>query len=38
MSSPPQPATALVRGIGLTQATALNVNNMIGIGPFITFR
>jgi basic amino acid/polyamine antiporter, APA family len=26
----------LVRGIGLTQATALNVNNMIGIGPFIT--
>ena len=26
---------ALVRGIGLTQAVALNVNNMIGIGPFI---
>ena len=26
----------LVRGIGLGQATALNVNNMIGIGPFIT--
>jgi amino acid transporter len=35
MSSPPEPASALVRGIGLTQATALNVNNMIGIGPFI---
>jgi APA family basic amino acid/polyamine antiporter len=26
----------LVRGIGLPQATALNVNNMIGIGAFIT--
>lgn len=26
----------LIRGIGLAQATALNVNNMIGIGPFIT--
>jgi basic amino acid/polyamine antiporter, APA family len=26
----------LVRGIGLPQATALNINNMIGIGPFIT--
>jgi amino acid transporter len=26
----------LIRGIGLVQATALNVNNMIGIGPFIT--
>jgi amino acid transporter len=25
----------LIRGIGLPQATALNVNNMIGIGPFI---
>ena len=29
-------STPLVRGIGLPQATALNVNNMIGIGPFIT--
>ena len=26
----------LVRGIGLLQATALNVANMVGIGPFIT--
>ena len=26
----------LIRGIGLPQATALNINNMIGIGPFIT--
>lgn len=34
------PATSeqpqLIRGIGLLQAIALNVNNMIGIGPFIT--
>ncbi len=36
-SSPNSPAgTPLIRGIGLLQATALNVNNMIGIGPFIT--
>jgi len=27
---------ALVRGIGLGNAIALNVNNMIGVGPFIT--
>jgi amino acid transporter len=27
---------ALVRGIGLIQATALNMSNMVGIGPFIT--
>src|SRR5262245_48731072 len=27
---------ALVKGIGLPQAAALNINNMIGIGPFIT--
>jgi amino acid transporter len=25
-----------VRGIGLPQASAMNINNMIGIGPFIT--
>ncbi len=31
-ASPPQ----LVRGLGLIQATALNVANMIGIGPFFT--
>ena len=28
--------TGLIRGIGLVEAIALNVNNMIGIGPFIT--
>ena len=26
----------LIKGIGLPQAAALNINNMIGIGPFIT--
>jgi amino acid transporter len=30
-----QPAS-LVRGLGVLQATALNVANMVGIGPFIT--
>ena len=30
------PALGLVKGIRLPQATALNINNMIGIGPFIT--
>ena len=29
-------ANGLVRGIGLLQATALNMSNMVGIGPFIT--
>jgi amino acid transporter len=29
------PEKELVRGLGLVPATALNVNNMIGIGPFI---
>ncbi len=33
---PPSPAPPLVRGIGLPQASAMNINNMIGIGPFIT--
>ena len=28
--------TGLVRRFGLLQATALNMSNMIGIGPFIT--
>jgi APA family basic amino acid/polyamine antiporter len=27
---------ALVRGFGLLQATALNMSNMVGVGPFIT--
>src|SRR5205814_5811504 len=26
----------LIRGLGLLQATALNMSNMVGIGPFIT--
>src|SRR5262252_6276426 len=26
----------LVRGFGLLQATALNMSNMVGVGPFIT--
>jgi amino acid transporter len=33
---PPSGSPLLVKGIGLPQATALNINNMIGIGPFIT--
>ena len=36
MSAGERGAPSLVRGIGLRQAVALNVNNMIGIGPFIT--
>ncbi len=28
--------TGLVRGFGLIHATALNMSNMVGIGPFIT--
>lgn len=30
------PGPALERGLGVWQATALNVANMVGIGPFIT--
>ena len=30
------PSTNLVRRFGLLQATALNMSNMIGVGPFIT--
>jgi fructoselysine transporter len=26
----------MVRGFGLLQATALNMSNMVGVGPFIT--
>jgi amino acid transporter len=36
---PPSPGDQpekLVRGIGLVQATSLNVANMVGVGPFIT--
>lgn len=38
-NDPPQTAAAephLVRGFGLLQATALNMSNMVGVGPFIT--
>ena len=35
-NSEPASSSQLVRGLGLTQATALNVANMVGIGPFIT--
>ena len=35
MPDPSQPP-ALIRRFGLLQATALNMSNMIGIGPFIT--
>jgi amino acid transporter len=31
-----QPGPALIRRFGLLQATALNMSNMIGVGPFIT--
>src|SRR5215470_954544 len=38
MSNPPQSENAphLIRGIGLGGATALNMIDMIGVGPFIT--
>ncbi|MFN0051058.1 MAG: tetraacyldisaccharide 4'-kinase [Planctomycetales bacterium] len=35
-TSSPGPAPQLQRGLGLLPATALNVANMVGIGPFIT--
>ncbi|HYV33054.1 MAG TPA: APC family permease [Candidatus Binatia bacterium] len=34
--SPSVPETHLLRRFGLLQATALNMTNMIGVGPFIT--
>lgn len=34
VTTSPQPA--LVRSLGLLQATALNMSNMVGVGPFIT--
>ncbi len=34
--APPKEDTHLLRRFGLLQATALNMSNMIGIGPFIT--
>src|SRR5262249_54139407 len=38
VTEPPAPASApeLHRGLGVVQATALNIANMVGIGPFIT--
>src|SRR5262247_4091115 len=36
MTDPSKAAPALIKGIRLPQAAALNINNMIGIGPFIT--
>ncbi len=38
MASPsgPDRGTTLVRGVGLGSATALNMIDMIGVGPFIT--
>ena len=36
MTSPTTNPPALARRFGLLQATALNMSNMIGIGPFIT--
>lgn len=36
MSERASPSVELVRGFGLLQATALNMSNMVGIGPFIT--
>ncbi len=33
---PSRTPPSLVRGLGLLQATALNIANMVGIGPFIT--
>lgn len=32
----PPSAAGLERGLGLLQGTALNISNMVGIGPFIT--
>ncbi len=36
MSEHPHPGDELPRGIGMLQATSLNVANMVGVGPFIT--
>ena len=35
-TAPPAPQPELVRGINLSSATALNMIDMIGVGPFIT--
>ena len=35
-NSNPQSDSGMIRGLGTLEATALNVANMVGIGPFIT--
>jgi amino acid transporter len=35
-TQPPGEKPVLVRSLGLLQATALNMTNMVGIGPFVT--
>ena len=35
-TQPPQSDRSLIRGIGVGSATALNMIEMIGVGPFIT--
>lgn len=34
--NPAKEEHGLIRGLGLLQATALNMSNMVGVGPFIT--
>ncbi len=36
MTQPPQAEPSLVRGLSLRSATALNMLDMIGVGPFVT--
>jgi len=36
MSSPPILQPGLAREVGLREATALNIIDMIGVGPFVT--
>lgn len=35
-SERPESTNELVRGFGLLEAAALNMSNMVGLGPFIT--
>src|SRR3989440_11685996 len=35
-SQPRVPGPSLPRGLGVVQAAALNITNMVGVGPFIT--
>jgi amino acid transporter len=36
MQTEPKSGAGLERGLGVVQATALNISNMVGVGPFIT--